>query len=205
MRNKFAPKPTAYHYFAIYKPYEMLSQFTDEGKKQGLKHLHDFPTDIYPIGRLDSDSEGLLLITNDNYLKHHLLTPKFQHKRTYQVQVEGIPTEEALAALRNGVEINIDGKKHLTLPTEVSIITEPTLPTRNPPVRYRANIPTTWLQITLTEGKNRQIRRMTAAVGFPTLRLVRVAIEDFTLGQCASGDVWEVSREEVYRLTNVHI
>lgn len=195
---KPTPDPTEVRYFALYKPYEMLSQFTDEGKKQGLKHLFNFPTDVYPVGRLDADSEGLLLLTNDNELKHRLLTPKFAHKRTYCVQVEGLPTEEALQALRDGVEINVEGEKYLTLPAEVKCIEEPqNFPPRNPPVRFRANIPTSWIEITLTEGKNRQVRRMTAAVGFPTLRLVRVRMEGLVLGTRESGEVWEINKEEI--------
>jgi len=199
-RNNKKPEPelTDLRYFAIYKPYEMLSQFTDEGKRLGLKHLHDFPIDVYPVGRLDADSEGLLLLTNDNALKHQLLTPTFQHTRTYCVQVEGVPTEEALQRLRDGLEINVDGDQYMTLPAHADTIEEPTdLPARNPPVRFRANIPTTWLKITLIEGKNRQIRRMTAAVGFPTLRIVRVAMENLLLGKRESGEVWELYPEDV--------
>jgi 23S rRNA pseudouridine2457 synthase len=187
-------------YFAIYKPYNMLSQFTDEGNHTGLGHLYDFPKDIYPVGRLDADSEGLLLLTNDNFLKHRLLEPKFGHQRTYWVQAEGIPTPEALAQLRQGVIIRIDKKDHKTLPAQAQLIPEPDiLPERNPPIRYRADIPTAWLSLSISEGKNRQVRRMTAAVGFPTLRLVRYAIEDLVLGNCKSGEVWELEKEEVYQ------
>jgi 23S rRNA pseudouridine2457 synthase len=195
-RKNNAPKNEP-RYFAIYKPYQMLSQFTDEGKYIGLKHLYDFPIDVYPVGRLDADSEGLLLLTNDNVLKHHLLTPKYEHPRTYCVQVEGLPIEEALQHLRKGVEINLKGEQYTTLPAEVSLIEEPAdLPLREPPIRFRANIPTSWLQITLTEGKNRQVRRMTAAVGLPTLRLVRVKIGEIVLGKRQSGDVWELKKED---------
>lgn len=184
-------------YFAIYKPYEMLSQFTDEDGRQGLKHLYNFPLDVYPVGRLDADSEGLLLLTNDNKLKHTLLTPEFEHKRVYWVQVEGLPTEDALNRLRTGVEINLKGQIYRTLPAEAIVITEPQdLPAREPPIRYRANIPTTWLEITLTEGKNRQIRRMTAAVGLPTLRLVRARIGNVHVGKRVSGEVWELGRQD---------
>ncbi len=192
------PDVTELRYFALYKPYEMLSQFTDEGSKQGLKHLFEFPNDVYPVGRLDADSEGLLLLTNDNELKHKLLTPKFAHKRTYCVQVEGIPTEEALQQLRKGVEITVDGEKYMTLPADVQSIESPEdFPERNPPVRFRAQIPTSWVEITLTEGKNRQVRRMTAAVGFPTLRLVRVRMQGLALGKRESGEVWEINREDI--------
>lgn len=185
-------------YFAIYKPFNLLSQFTDEGNYAGLSSLFSFPKDIYPIGRLDADSEGLLLLTNDNYLKTKLLDPQQNHPRTYYVQVEGVPTEEALQNLRQGVPIRIKKKEYLTRPAKVHLIKNPELPDRNPPIRFRENIPTAWLEITLTEGKNRQIRRMTAKVGFPTLRLVRVAIEDVRLENQKPGDSWEISKEEMY-------
>jgi 23S rRNA pseudouridine2457 synthase len=190
-----------YQYFAIYKPYGYLSQFTDEGKYLGLKNLYSFlPDTVYPVGRLDADSEGLLLITNDNSLKHQLLEPKYEHTREYFVQVEGIPSEDALQSLRNGVDIRVNQKTYRTLPATVELIAAPDfLPQRNPPIRYRAQIPTAWLRLVLHEGKNRQVRRMTAQVGFPTLRLVRTAIGQLKLGKCEAGDIWELSRKEVYQ------
>jgi len=187
-------------YFLIYKPYLMLSQFSREGDKPTLADLdYDFPKDIYPVGRLDADSEGLLLLTNDKQLNHRLLNPKFRHNRTYYVQVDGALTPEACRQLSDGVTISVDGKPYSTLPASAIIIPEPTLPERNPPIRYRANIPTSWLSISLHEGKNRQVRRMTAAVGFPTLRLVRWAIEDLTAQDMTSGEVRALNRTDMIR------
>lgn len=168
-------------YFLIYKPYLMLSQFSREGDKPTLADLDfRFAKDVYPVGRLDADSEGLLLLTSDKRLNHRLLDPKFRHLRTYYVQVEGEITDEAMHQLEAGVSISVDGKTYQTLPARVVRLTEPALPQRNPPIRFRASIPTSWMALTLHEGKNRQVRKMTAAVGFPTLRLVRWAIENLT-------------------------
>ena len=191
-------------YFLIYKPYLMLSQFSREGDKATLADLNvDFPGDVYPVGRLDADSEGLLLLTNDTQLNHRLLNPKFRHNRTYYVQVDGALTSEAVEQLAAGVTISVEGKPYRTLPADARILPEPALPDRNPPIRYRANIPTSWLDISLHEGKNRQVRRMTAAVGFPTLRLVRWSIETFTAEGMLPGDVRELSRDEVIRGLNL--
>jgi len=173
-----------YRYLLFSKPYNVLSQFTDtdSGEPNGDEEAHSprqtlkdyIPVpDVYPVGRLDRDSEGLLLLTNDGHLQHRLSDPKFGHPRTYWVQVERTPDEDALKHLREGVNI----QNYRTRPALVQILpTEPLLPPRDPPIRFRKNVPTAWLEITLTEGRNRQVRRMTAAVGFPTLRLVRVAI-----------------------------
>ncbi len=154
----------------------MLCQFTDDSSqaanRQTLKDYISVP-DIYSVGRLDRDSEGLLLLTNDNELKHYLCEPKFAHPRTYWVQVENIPDGAALDQLRQGVTIK-GGKTRPAIARLLSA--EPAVCPRNPPIRERKNIPTAWLELTLTEGKNRQVRRMTAAVGYPTLRLIRVAI-----------------------------
>jgi 23S rRNA pseudouridine2457 synthase len=190
-------------YFLIYKPYLMLSQFSPgHGRQEGdmltLADLEfDFPKDVYPVGRLDADSEGLLLLTSDKQLNHRLLNPKFKHNRTYYVQVDGQLTNEACKRLSEGVTISVDGKPYHTLPANARAIDEPNLPERNPPIRYRANIPTSWLSISLHEGKNRQVRKMTAAVGFPTLRLVRWAIESLTAVGMQPGNVRELSRVEV--------
>ncbi len=183
-----------YQYYAIYKPFGVLSQFTDEGNYKGLSHYFSFPSNVYPIGRLDADSEGLLLLTNDNALKTQLLDPTQAHERTYWVQVEGEAKEHHIIPLREGLEIKIKKKNYLTQPAKVHIIETPLLPERNPPIRFRANIPTTWLKITLTEGKNRQIRRMTAKIGFPTLRLVRVAMAGILLGERKVGEHWEIDK-----------
>ncbi|GAB3893657.1 pseudouridine synthase [Spirosoma agri] len=187
-------------YYLIYKPYLMLSQFSREGGKPTLADLdYEFPKDVYPVGRLDADSEGLLLLTSDKQLNHRLLNPKFRHNRTYYVQVEGELTNGACRQLSEGVTISVDGKAYHTLPAEARTLIEPRLPERNPPIRYRASIPTSWLLIALHEGKNRQVRRMTAAVGFPTLRLVRWAIEGLTAEAMLPGQVKELSHSEVMR------
>lgn len=168
-----------YQYIWFYKPYNVLCQFTDDNTspRPTLKEYINIP-DVYPVGRLDHDSEGLLFLTNHGWLQHRLTDPGFAHPRSYWVQVENIPTELALEQLRQGVKI----QNYLTRPAQVKLLTsEPNLPTRQPPIRERKNIPTAWLEITLTEGKNRQIRRMTAAVGYPTLRLVRVAIAQLSI------------------------
>ncbi len=179
-------------YYLIYKPYGMLSQFTREAP--GQETLADldfvFPKDVYPVGRLDADSEGLLLLTNDTALNARLLSPEQGHTRTYWVQVEGIPSEEALDRLRKGVEIRIKGKRHTTRPAEAHRLpAPPDLPERNPPVRFRKTVPDSWLELTLTEGKNRQVRRMCAAAGYPVLRLVRVKIGTMALGDLQPGEV----------------
>ena len=183
-------------YYIFYKPYEVLSQFSAEGDKKTLAHyLSSLSKDIYPVGRLDYDSEGLLLLTNDKALTHQLLEPKFAHKRTYYVQVDGDITNEAIAQLSNGVTINVNGKLYNTNPAIAEKIDEPVLPERNPPIRYRKNIPTSWLSLTLTEGKNRQVRKMTAAVGFPTLRLVRYSIGMQTIDGMEAGQYKEVGND----------
>jgi 23S rRNA pseudouridine2457 synthase len=176
----------------------MLTQFS--GEQFTLAALGDFPKEVYPVGRLDKDSEGLLLLTDDKALNHQLLNPRFGHQRTYYVQVEGIPTSEALAQLQQGVTIQVDGMSYRTKPALVKLVDPaPILPERNPPIRYRASIPDCWLALTLIEGKNRQVRKMTAAVGFPTLRLVRFSMEKITLDGMDAGEVRELSQELVYR------
>lgn len=159
------------------KPFQVLSQFTDSAKRQTLNHyLPDFPG-FYPAGRLDYDSEGLLLLTNDGVLQNRITHPRNKMPKTYWVQVEGTPDASALAQLARGVELN-DG---MTAPAQAKRIAEPELWERHPPVRYRANIATSWIELTISEGRNRQVRRMTAAVGHPTLRLVRVQIGPWQL------------------------
>jgi len=158
------------------KPFRVLSQFSAEGDKTTLAQYIEIP-DFYPAGRLDFDSEGLLLLTNHGALQHIIASPDFKLPKTYWVQVEGHISEEALAKLRQGVEL----KDGLTKPAQAERILEPELWERNPPVRYRESIPTSWLSLQIREGKNRQVRRMTAAVGFPTLRLIRYAIGPYTI------------------------
>lgn len=168
----------------FYKPFAVLSQFTPEEGKKTLAAFK-FPPGVYPVGRLDYDSEGLLVLTNDNELKHKLTDPKFEHPRTYLVQVERVPDEQALTALRRGVVIGTDRTK----PARVHVVQdEPNLPPREKPIRFRLNVPTAWIELTLTEGKNRQVRRMTAAVGHPTLRLVRIKVGDWEIGKLKPGE-----------------
>ncbi|QQD20001.1 pseudouridine synthase [Spongiibacter nanhainus] len=171
------------------KPFRVMSQFTDD---QGRATLADYIkiSGIYPAGRLDYDSEGLMALTDDGKLQSAISHPQAKRSKTYWVQVDGDIDEAALAQLRRGVDLK-DGP---TLPAEAQRIEEPKdLWPRQPPVRYRANIPTSWLQLTITEGRNRQVRRMTAAVGFPTLRLVRAAIGDWQLGDLPPGQYRRVS------------
>lgn len=173
----------SHRYLLFYKPYGVLSQFTDAEQRATLKDY--IPVrGVYPVGRLDRDSEGLLLLTSNGPLQHRLSHPKFGHPRTYWVQVERIPDEDSLAQLRRGVVI----RQYRTRPAEVQrLASPPDLPPREPPIRFRKQVPTAWLCMTLTEGKNRQVRRMTAAVGFPTLRLVRVAIGSLQLSELQPG------------------
>lgn len=183
-------------YFLFYKPYQVLTQFSAEGEKKTLVHyFKNIPKDIYPVGRLDFDSEGLLLLTNDKKLTQQLLEPRFKHRRTYYVQVEGIADKNAIENLQKGVTINVDGKLYKTQAAEATILEqEPILPERIPPIRFRKNVPTTWCSLTLQEGKNRQVRKMTAAVGFPTLRLVRYSIGNVTIDGMDSGSIKEVDQ-----------
>src|SRR5678816_482119 len=192
------------HYYAIYKPFGMLSQFTSEGSHETLKSLFDFPSDVYPVGRLDTDSEGLLVLTNDRKLNHRLLSPEYGHDRVYLIQVEGEITGEACLLLQHGVHITINGKKHLADAVEAKKVDLPEwLPERNPPVRFRKSVPTSWMEIVLREGKNRQVRKMTAAAGFPTLRLVRTRIEKLRLDDMKPRQVKSLSRQEAYTLLNL--
>lgn len=187
-------------YFIIYKPFQVLSQFTSTEGKQTLSDLFKVPPDVYPVGRLDYDSEGLLLLTNDKQVNHLVLHPTFAHEREYWVQVEGTITEEALTQLRKGVSISIDGKFHQTKPALARVFAEPpNVPYRNPPIRFRQNIPTSWLSLSLTEGKNRQVRRMTAKTGFPTLRLIRFRIGTLTIGDMQPGEMRELDRNSFYK------
>ncbi|NJR65360.1 MAG: pseudouridine synthase [Leptolyngbyaceae cyanobacterium CRU_2_3] len=186
-------------FLLFYKPYDVLSQFTDEKSEiphTTLKEYISVPG-IYPVGRLDRDSEGLLLLTNNGRIQHQLSDPKFQHPRTYWVQVEHYPDETALQKLRQGIVI----QDYCTRPAKVQLLEpEPHLPPRHPPIRSRKSIPTAWIEMTLTEGKNRQVRRMTAAIGFPTLRLVRVAIAHLHLEGLQPGQWRDLTPAELQPL-----
>ena len=184
-----------HRHILLNKPYDVICQFSDA--KGGRNTLADFVSvpDVYPVGRLDRDSEGLVLLTSDGWLQHRLTDPRYDHPKTYWAQVEGTPTEEALEHLRTGVQVWDDFK---TRPAQVSLLdAAPALPPRDPPIRYRAAIPTAWIEIVLTECRNRQVRRMTATVGFPTLRLVRAAIGQLQLGTLAPGSWRELTAEEL--------
>ena len=187
-------------YFKIFKPFGMLSQFSVEGEHATLASLGKFPRDAYPVGRLDHDTEGLLLLTNDKRVNHLLLDPKFQHKKTYWAQIEGQMNDEAIQQLQKGVLINLKGKLHRTKPASVKRISAPKIQERDPSVNYVKHPVTTWIELTITEGKNRQVRKMTAKVGHPTLRLIRYAIEEVTLEKMKSGEVIELKQQEFYPL-----
>ena len=184
-------------YLILHKPYGVLTQFTDSAGRRTLKDFVDVPS-VYPVGRLDHDSEGLVLLTGDGAFQHALSHPKFDHPKTYWVQVERIPAAEALERLAAGVEI----QGYRTKPAQVRLIDgEPTpLAPRDPPVRFRKTVPTAWLELTISEGRNRQVRHMTAAVGHPALRLIRVALGPLKLGDLKPGEWRELTSTELERL-----
>lgn len=188
-----------FDYFIFFKPYGVLSQFTKESNHKTLMDFGPFPRGVYATGRLDANSEGLLLLTNDNVLKRKITDPKFEHPRTYVVQVEGVPTDAALDVLRRGVMVL--GRK--TKPADIRLLKqEPDLPLRSVPIRSRKTIPTSWIEITLREGRNRQVRRMTAAVGHPTLRLVRAKIGGLSLDGLQPGESRRLTEAEIKQLKN---
>lgn len=187
MAHRHPSAVPTHRYFLLNKPYGALCQFTAEPGRACLKD--HFPiADMYPCGRLDSDSEGLVVLSNDGAFQARIASPQGKLWKTYWVQVEGLPTDAALERLRNGVEI--DGS--LTLPARAERMDDPALAERDPPVRFRKSVPTSWLEIRLREGRNRQVRRMTAAVGFPTLRLYRWAVGEFTTEGLVPGEWREI-------------
>jgi len=188
---------TQHSYALIYKPYGVLCQFTDESGRRTLADLGSFPRDMYPVGRLDADSEGLVLLSNDGPTKARLLDPRSGHSRTYLVQVERIPSEISLEMLRAGV--SIEGR--VTKEAVVRLLAEePDIPPREVPIRLRKNVPTAWIELTITEGRNRQVRKMTAAVGHPTLRLIRIRIGHLTLDGLKPGGHRYLSPAEAQNL-----
>ncbi len=187
-------RPTRFRYFLLHKPFGVLSQFTSEGGRSTLAQFGPFPRDVYPAGRLDTDSEGLILLTNDGSLKHFLIEPRFGHPRTYLVQVERIPGREALERLRTGVVI---GGKRTHSATVTLLDGVPDIPPRSVPIRFRKTVPTAWLEMTLREGRNRQVRHMTAAVGHPTLRLIRTRIGPLSVEGLDAGEWRELTPEEI--------
>lgn len=193
---------SAHRYFILNKPYGVLSQFTrEEPRHRTLGDLFRFPANVYPVGRLDLDSEGLLIVADDKKLNQLLLSPRHQHKRTYLAQVEGVPGREALAQLQKGLMIRVGKKSYRTLPARAALLPGPPgIPERDPPVRFRKNVPDSWLELELTEGKNRQVRRMCAAVGYPVLRLIRIRIEKLELRNMAVGEVREMDGTLLYKL-----
>ena len=186
-------------YFVVYKPFNVLTQFSFEEGKKTLKDFFSVPSDVYPVGRLDYDSEGLLILTNDKHLNHRLLNPVSHYAKEYWVQVEGFIPRASLTRLETGVTITVNSKPYQTKNCKAELFTVPPLvPDRNPPIRFRKNVPTSWIRLILTEGKNRQVRKMTAAVGYPTLRLIRAKLGNVYIEGLEPGEMKELSREEAY-------
>jgi 23S rRNA pseudouridine2457 synthase len=192
---------SALQYFIVHKPFNVLSQFTSKEEKKTLKDFFDVPIDMYPVGRLDYDSEGLLVLTNDKQFNHLLLDPLFSHEREYWAQVEGEINQFAVHSLKLGVEISVDGKLYNTKTCIAEkFLDEPHVAERYPPIRFRKNIPTSWVKLILTEGKNRQARKMLAKVGFPVLRLIRYRIGKITLDGLLPGEMQTMDKKEIYQL-----
>ena len=183
-------------YFVLNKPYGYLSQFTDKLNRKTLANLKNIPKNVYPVGRLDMDSEGLLLLSNDKLLVNYLLNPQNSHEKEYFAQVEGIPSKDEMSKFRNG--LIIENKK--TLPAKIELITSVNFSKRVPAIRKRMNIPVCWLKIVITEGRNRQVRKMTAAIGHPTLRLIRTRIKNLELNNLKPGEIRKLTDHEVEAL-----
>jgi 23S rRNA pseudouridine2457 synthase len=190
-------------YYVFNKPFQVLSQFSSEEGKRTLSDFLNIDKDCYPIGRLDYDSEGLIIISNDKKLNDYLLNPINKHKREYVVQVEGNIQNSDIDKLKSGVNLNIKGKNHFAKCVDAQIINDYFLPERASPIRFRANIPTSIIKLSLTEGKNRQVRKMTAAIGFPTLRLIRVSIENLKINGINSGEFIQLNKEEIYKMLKI--
>ena len=192
------------NYFIVHKPFNVLSQFSSTDGKKSLKDFFDVPSNVYPVGRLDYDSEGLLILTDDKKLNGYLLDPLNKHEREYWVQVEGNISTEQVDTLQRGVEIKVNGKMYDTKKCIVKKFSQPPQASeRNPPIRFRKSVPDSWIKIILTEGKNRQVRKMTAAVGCPTLRLIRFRIEGITLEKLLPGEMKKIPKQELYNLLQI--
>jgi 23S rRNA pseudouridine2457 synthase len=193
MTSKRPRRTSSKRYILLYKPYGILSQFTPENDREGLASLGQFPRDVYAAGRLDADSEGLLLLTNDGRVIYHLTDPRFAHPRTYLAELEGVPDMADLEVLSSGTVV----KGRLTKLAQAELLeAPPDVPPRPVPVRFRKNVPTSWIRLTLHEGRNRQVRRMTASVGHPTLRLIRIAIGPLSLAGLAPGEHRDLQDQE---------
>lgn len=191
-------------YFIVHKPFNVLSQFSSQDEKKTLKDFFHVPWNVYPVGRLDYDSEGVLILTDDKKLTEHLLNPSYQHEREYWVQVEGEISKEAIEKLQQGLSINIKGRMYQTKKCSAEkFLQAPNIAERNPPIRFRKSVPDSWIKIILTEGKNRQVRKMTAAVGFPTLRLIRYRIGKVSLDDLNPGEMKTISKQELYNLLKI--
>jgi len=190
-----------YRYFSIYKPYGVLSQFTpDHPGQRTLSDMFTIPPDTYPVGRLDQDSEGLLVLTNDNSLKSKVLSPRSKISKTYWAHVEGEIAPDDLIPLQQGLSIRVKGRTVPLLPVKARVLDQaPPLPDRDPPIRFRKAVPDSWVELVLEEGKNRQVRRMMAAIGFPVLRLVRTQIANIHLDGMEPGEMREWTKNAIYK------
>lgn len=192
-------------YFIVHKPFNVLSQFSPSDGKLTLKDFFNVPPNVYPVGRLDYDSEGLLILTDDKKLNHDLLDPLKKHEREYWVQVEGKVSPEQIQWLEKGVEIKVNGKMYATKKCVAEKFdSPPPVSPRNPPIRFRKSVPDSWIKIILTEGKNRQVRKMTAAAGCPTLRLIRYRIEGITIENLHPGEIKNLPKQELYNLLKIN-